>query len=581
MGGWWTGVRHSVATMALATVLSAGADDHQRVPGPPGIPGGNLVSALRSEPRTLNWAVASDSGTREVLGLLMADLIHINRQTQKTEPALAKSWKVSRDGLHWILELRRGVQFSDGHGFDADDVVFTFQVIFDPKSRSTQRDMLTLDGKPITVRKLDPYRVQVDLPSPRAVADRLFDGVYILPRHKLEGAWKAGLFADSWTLSTPPAEIAGLGPFRLKSYSAGQQITLERNPFYWKTDSAGNRLPYLNEVRFLVAGSEDSQVRHFQAGETAVINRMGARNFAVLEKDQQRRGYELQDLGAGLETSVLVFNLGDAPAGSPEIAACQTVLRRQSFRQAVSATIDRAAIVRLVYQGRAAALSGPVAPGNRAWVNTRLPAPVRSLDRARKLLADDGFQWKNGALLDPAGKPVAFSILLSNGNPERHQMAAMIQDDLKPLGIRVLLDEIDLNSILERVQRTRRFEAALLSMATADADPNPDLAVYLSTGGNHLWNPSQKSPGSPWEAEIDGLMRRQQVTMKYEERKRLFDRVQEIMAEQQPMIPVVSPNVLVGARRDFGNFRPALLEPYTLWNLDQLYWQNAAAGAPR
>jgi peptide/nickel transport system substrate-binding protein len=160
MAGGWTGVRHSVATMALATVLSAGADDHLRLPGPPGISGGNLVSALRSEPRTLNWTVASDSGTREVLGLLMADLIHINRQTQKTEPALAKTWTVSPDGLHWTLELRRGVRFSDGHGFDADDVVFTFQVIFDEKSRSTQRDMLTLDGKPITVRKLDAYRVR-------------------------------------------------------------------------------------------------------------------------------------------------------------------------------------------------------------------------------------------------------------------------------------------------------------------------------------------------------------------------------------------------------------------------------------
>jgi peptide/nickel transport system substrate-binding protein len=390
-----------------------------------------------------------------------------------------------------------------------------------------------------------------------------------------------GRFADSWTLSTAPAEIAGLGPFRLKSYSAGQQITLERNPHYWKTDSAGNRLPYLNEVKFLVAGSEDSQVLHFQAGDTAVINRMGAKNFAVLEKDQRRRGYELQDLGAGLETSVLVFNLGEPPAGSPEIAACQTVLRRKSFRQAVSAAIDRAAIVRLAYQGRAAALAGPVAPGNRAWVNDKLPPPARSLDRARKLLADDGFQWKNGALLDPAGKPVAFSILLSNTNAERHQMAAMLQDDLKPLGIRVHLDEIDFNSISERVQKTRRFEAALLSLATADADPNPDLAVYLSSGGNHLWNPQQKSPGSPWESEIDGLMRRQQVTLKYEERKRLFDRVQEIMAENQPMIPLVSPNILVGARRNLGNFRPALLESYTLWNLDQLYWQIASSGAAR
>src|SRR5882757_3252375 len=111
MGGKWTGVRHSVAMMALATILPAGANDHLQLPGPPGVPGGRLVSISRFEPKTLNWVVASDSGSREVLDLLMADLIHINRLTQMTEPALAKSWTISPDGLHWTLDLRRGLQF--------------------------------------------------------------------------------------------------------------------------------------------------------------------------------------------------------------------------------------------------------------------------------------------------------------------------------------------------------------------------------------------------------------------------------------------------------------------------------------
>ena len=111
-----------------------------------------------------------------------------------------------------------------------------------------------------------------------------------------------------------------------------------------------------------------------------------------------------------------------------------------------------------------------------------------------------------------------------------------------------------------------------------DADPNPDMAVWLSSGGNHLWNPEQKTPATPWEAEIDGLMRSQMVTRSYAERKRMFDRVQAIVVENLPLVPLVSPNLLAGAKRDLANFQPALIEPYTLWNIDQLYWR-AAAGA--
>jgi peptide/nickel transport system substrate-binding protein len=564
----------------MAWALHAGADDRLVVSGTPGRPGGRLVSAQRTEPKTLNWAIANESGSREVLQRLMADLIHINRQTLATEPALAKSWKVSADGLHWVLELRQGVKFSDGQPFDADDVVFTFEAILDEKVHSPQRDLLMFEGKPIAVHKLGAYRVEFVLPQAYSVADRLFDGVFILPRHKLEAAWKAGKLAEAWPLSTPPGEIAGLGPFRLKQYVAGQRITLERNPYYWKVDQAGTQLPYLAEVAFQFAGSEDNQVLRFQAGESDLISRLGARNFAALEKDHDRRGYDLVNVGASLEYSFLFFNLADLPASiSPDIASHQAFLRRKNFRQAVSAAIDRDAIVRLAYLGRAVPLSGPVPPGNKSWINNSLPAPVRSVERARQLLSADGFTWgRDGGLKDPAGHAVEFSVLTSNNNPERLQMATIIQSDLQQIGMRVNIVQLEFRSLLERVQRTHEFEACLLALASSDADPNPDMAVWLSSGGNHLWNPSQKTPATPWEAEIDRLMRSQIVTAKYAARKRMFDRVQEIVVENQPLVALVSPNLLVGARKDLGNFRPALIEPYTLWNIEQLYWRGSSTG---
>jgi peptide/nickel transport system substrate-binding protein len=127
------------------------------------------------------------------------------------------------------------------------------------------------------------------------------------------------------------------------------------------------------------------------------------------------------------------------------------------------------------------------------------------------------------------------------------------------------------------VQHTHDFEACVLSLASPDADPNPDMAVWLSSGGNHLWNPEQKSPATAWEAEIDRLMRSQIVTRDYAERKRLFDRVQAIVAEYLPLVPLVSPDLLAGAKKGLANFQPAVLEPYTLWNVEQLYWRTPGA----
>jgi peptide/nickel transport system substrate-binding protein len=560
-----------LAALVLTCSLHGASEDLMVVRGLTGRPGGRLVFAQRTEPKTLNPVIAGDNASREVLHRMMADLIHINRESQQTEPALAKSWTVSADGLRYILELRQGLRFSDGHAFDASDVVFTFQVMMDEKVDSPQRDLLILEGKPIVVRQIDAYHVAFELPQPYAAAERLFDGFSILPRHRLEQAYRAGKLAEAWSLRTPPAEIAGLGPFRFKEYVAGQRIVLERNPYYWKADRAGNRLPYLAEVEFVFAGTEDMQVMRFQSGESDVISRVSARNYSVLEKDQQRRGYSLQNLGPGLEYNFLFFNLN---------GLSQSFLHRRNFRQAVSLAIDREAIVRLVYLGFAAPLSGPVPAGNKTWIDAKLPRPVRSLSRARDLLAADGFSWfPDGALKDPQGRRVEFSIVTSSGNPERVQMATLIQDDLKPLGMDVHMVPLEFRSLLDRVLRTHDYDACLLSLAEADADPNVDMNVWLSSGGTHLWNPQQKSPATAWEAEIDGLMRRQIVTRTYAERKPLFDRVQELLMENLPLIPLVSPNILVGAKKGLENFRPAVLEHYALWNIEELCWRGTGAGA--
>jgi len=590
-----------LSLLALATYVSArqaGAPPYPAVPQQTkpeeellltlpheiGSSGGRLVVSLRAEPKTLNPLTAVDAPSREViLGAMQADLVHINRATQLTEPALAKSWKISPDNLQYTLTLRKGLRFSDGHPADADDVLFTFRVYLDENVHATQRDLLIIGGKPITVRKVDALTIVFQLAKPYGVGERLFDGLTILPRHLLEKPYAEGKLAETWTLSTPANQWAGLGPFRLKEYVPGQRLVLERNPYYWKQDATGIRLPYLDELDFLFVPSSDAQVLRFQSGETDVISRLGADNFSVLER--QQRGFTMADAGPGLEYNFLFFNLNDlGEKASPEMMRKQRWFREVKFRQAVSLAVDRDAIVRLVYQGRGAALWGPVTPGNRRWANTSLPHPARSLDQARQLLKEAGFSWVNpangdSALVDRDGKPVEFSVLTSSSNADRTKMATLIQDDLKQLGMRVQVAPLEFRSLIDRVTQTKEYDACLLGLVSFDADPNSDLNVWLSSGGTHLWNPSQAHPATSWEAEMDRLMEQQLSATSFEQRKKLYDRVQEILAENQPMIFLASPHILAGAKNTIGNFHPAVLEPYVLWNVEQLFQRNGAGSS--
>ena len=453
-------------------------------PASAGVYGGRLVVGQRAEPKTFNPVMAFDAPSRELIGCMMADLIHINRVTQKTEPALADSWKISPDGRRFTLSLRRGVRFSDGQAFDADDVVFTFKVYLDEKIHSPQRDLLVVNGKPLSVTKLDAYTVRFDLDQPYAAAERIFDSLAILPRHLLQQAYEQGKFTEAWNLSASANAVAGLGAFRLKQYVPAQRVVLERNPFYWKVDRNRRRLPYLDEIAFLFVGTEDAQVIRFAAHETDIINRFGTDNYQVLAKDQQRGGYHLEDLGPSLEFNFVVFNLNDLPGEKlGDIAPKQAWFRDLKFRQAVSSAVDRAAIVRLAYQGHAVPLWSSESPADKLWFNQSLPHPDRSLERARDLLRSAGFSWnKDGQLIDKQGKAVEFSIITSSSNAQRVKMATIIADDLSQLGMDVHAVPLEFRAVVDRVFQTNNYEACILGLGGGDADPNVVMNVWLSNG---------------------------------------------------------------------------------------------------
>jgi peptide/nickel transport system substrate-binding protein len=185
---------------------------------------------------------------------------------------------------------------------------------------------------------------------------------------------------------------------------------------------------------------------------------------------------------------------------------------------------------------------------------------------------------EDGKLRDAQGRPVAFSLAFNAGNDHQKRMAAVIQEDLRVLGMGVTLVPLEFRSLVDRILHRRDFDAAILALS-GDLDPNTSLNTWSSSGSGHFWR--LQGEAEEWEQEIDRLLQQQKAALDLAERKRLFDRVQEILAEQQPFIFLISPNVLVGARRGLGNFRPTNLDQPTLWNAEELFWQGATAPTVR
>jgi peptide/nickel transport system substrate-binding protein len=557
---------------AQACVHAPEGADFLRTTGHQGICGGRLVVSQRSEPKTFNPLIAGDFHSLGIINLLNADLLHVNRGDFLVESALAKSWTLSPDGRTYTLTLRHGLHFSDGAPFSADDVVFSFKAYLDEKLHSPQRDLLVISGVPLKIHKIDDYNVRFTLPYRYAAGERIFDNIAILPLHILAKRAKSGDLASAWGVSTDPKQVVGLGPFRLKAFIPGQRVVLERNPFYWKSDGAGQTLPYFNELIFEVVPNTEAETMRFLSGETDIMSRMTAANFAALTKDEQKRHFHVYDLGPGFEYTFLFFNLNAISSGSTwRLTQEQKWFEQVEFRQAVAEAIDRDAIVRLVYRGHAAPISVPMSRANSFWINGRLPPPVRSIPEARGRLRKAGFSWaSNGSLLDKEGKRVEFSLLLNAANPQQREMGVIIEQDLKDLGIRVTLNVTEYRSFLNRIFSTFDYDAAVSTLADGDADPNTQMNLLQSDGNSHFWSLKPKRIPA-WQGEIDALMQKQLAVASLAERKQLFDRVQEILCRYRPAVFLISPNVLVAAKDEIRNFHPAKLRDYTLWNVDQLF----------
>ena len=508
--------------------------------------GGALHLCLHGEPKTFNPMLVDDEASENIRYLTGGVLIRLNRQTQALEPALATSWSVSRDRRTITFHLRKGLYFSDGTKFTSEDVAYTMRTTMDRATHSPTGDAFRSGQGDVEVNTPADDIVSITFPAAIAGLERMFDQVAIVSAH------------------SPKREMAVLGPFYVSEYKAGSYVLLRKNPNYWKHDSQGHALPYVDTVRLDIQRNREIEMVRFRRGELQMINRLDAEQFEQLRHDKPE---EAKDAGTGLDAEELWFN--EVPT-APLAAHKKVWFQTTEFRRAVSLAINRTDLARIVYQGYAKPAYGPVSPANRFWFNSALAEPKHDPQQALALLKKAGFQHQGEILKDAAGNRVEFTIVTNSGNAAREKMATMIQQDLAEIGIKVNVVTLDFPSLMERMTRTFDYEACLLGLVNTDLDPNGVMTVWLSSGENHQWNPNQKTPATAWEAEIDALMRGQATASTEKERKAKFDRVQQIVAEQQPFIYLINKDVLVALSPAVQGAAPVVLSPQAFWNAETL-----------
>ena len=548
----------------------------------PGVRGGRLVIATFGEAKTYNPITANEGSSEDIYRFLFSGLIGFDWTTQTAEPGLAESWSVSPDSKTWTFKLRKGLLWSDGQPLTADDVVFTWNdIIYNPEIDNVTRDAFIIEGKKFAVTKLDDLTVQVVTPSIYAPFLETFGGAPILPKHVLAKSVADKTFPSAYGVDTKPSAIVGSGAFVIKDYKPGQFTLLERNPYFFMVDSNGTRLPYFDNIIYTVVPDMNAMSLRMLNGESDVNEFIRPDEYDRFKAETAKGKFQLLELGLGLEKVHFWFNQNtsiNTNTSKPYVDAKKLKwFRDVKFRQACAYAVDRGSIIKSIYAGRAEAHAGFVSPANKKWFNPNTHEYTYDPAKARALLKEIGIEDRNGdgVLEDADGNPVEFVLNTNTGNNTRDKIAVLVQSDLKKLGFKVTYQPIEFNTLVSKINDTYDYDCILLGLGGGGADPASSMNVIKSDGFTHHWFPRQKTPSTDWEARLDFLMNAQIQTLDLAERKKYYDEVQVILAEQLPFINTASQYWYVAIRSDIGNLRPTPLSYYrATWNAEELYFKK-------
>ncbi len=585
-----------LVSVALLSGCSAGAKRDgafvDRIPLPvdtmqtrmiePGVYGGRFVFGATAGPKTFNAIMANETSTTDITQRLFCALTDIDYTNQEDIGIIAKSWEITDEGRTTTFHLRRGAAFSDGHPITSADVKFSFDVVMDSTLHPSTQDGLTIEGVPATYFAPDSFTFVVKTVKPDALILAHTGSVNILPKHKLEKAFLAGQFASAYGTDTPPESLVTSGAFRVKSFVPDQQVVLARNPYWFGVDAKGQRLPYLDEVVFVVAKDQNVAALKFHAGEIDGLDNVKPEDYKAFTDNQAKEGFTLYDVGPSFNTNFFWFNLNraksataDRKVGEPYVSAIQySWFSDKRFRQAMSMAVDREAIIRGPFYGYAFKNWSTMTAGNKKWFDPQAQGYDYNPEESKRLLANMGMKDTNGDgyLEDAKGNPVQFTMITNGDNKLRSDMINLVKDDLAKVGVKLTPSLMDFNTMITKIRSDFTYEAALLGLGSAvPSDPGMGQNVWKSSGLTHYWNIKQEKPETPEEARIDQLMAQNILTQDLAVRKQTWGEVMQIVNEQCWLVWLPAQQMKLPIRSHFGNVQPSPMPHRILWNADRIY----------
>lgn len=562
---WWRGCGSD------PTALSGGPSKSTNEPR---VRGGQVVASLRAEPRTFNRLVASDQTTEALAMLMQGRLVRINRSTFELEPWLAERWESTEDGRTHTLHLRQGVTWSDGSPFTSADVLFSLRAAYDPNVKSPVASSITINGQPIAATAPDASTVVLTYPSPSGPGIRLLDMLPIMPKHKLESALSSGTFAQAWGTTTAPGDIVGTGPFILREYQPGQRVVFDRNQKYWRKAENGDALPYIDRLVLELVPDQNAELLRLQSGSTDLTHsELRSDDYIPVRRAEQEGKLTMVELGVAPDADAFWFCLKpEKKSRDPRFA----FISKREFRQAISHAVDREAFAQTVFLGEAVPIWGPITPGNRLWFSPNVPRYPFDVTRARQLLASIGLEDRNGngVVEDKAGTEARFTVITQQGIGYYERGTTVLREQAAAVGIALDIVPLEFSAMVTRLLACD-YDAIYMRPLTTDLDPAGNLDYWLSSGSAHLWNMHQEKPATDWEQRIDTLMSEQSTTLDLPRRREIFAEVQNVLAENVPVLYFASPRLYYAHSRRMRGVVPSILRPPVLWNADSFSISSA------